>query len=266
MKIILDEREAMLYSDCLSIIENKKTPFPTIQLTKEVLPLGDILVKTNEDISLFIIERKSISDLLASIKDGRYEEQSFRLLNSAEKYSIIIVYIIEGMFTYHQDRKTILSAMTSLQFFKGFSVIRTCSLLETAEYIIHMADKIERNVKKGKTLFFLRNPSLDTETQLIPSYSTVVKKVKKENITAQNMGEIMLSQIPGISANAAITILKHTNGSFLKLLELLKTDSSSLETIMIGGSGSGSGSGSGEKKGRKISKSIILKMKELLLV
>ena len=258
MKIILDEREAMLYSDCLSILENEKTPFPTIKLSKEVLPLGDILLKTDDDILLLIIERKSISDLLASIKDGRYEEQSFRLLNSAEKHSI--VYIIEGMFTYNTDKKTVISAMTSLQFFKGFSVIRTCSILETAEYIIHMADKIERNMKKGKTFAYSSNSGI-TENQdggTIPSYSTVVKKVKKDNITAQNMGEIMLSQIPGISANAAIAILKHTDGSFLQLLEVLKTDASKLENIMIGGSG--------EKKGRKISKSVIEKMRELLLV
>jgi ERCC4-type nuclease len=261
MKIILDERESFLYSDCLSILENEKTPFPNIHLSKEVLPLGDILLKTDEDVSLLLIERKSIGDLLASIKDGRYEEQSYRLLNSEEfPYKQSILYIIEGMFTYHKERKTILSAMTSLQFFKGFNVIRTCSLLETAEYIIHLADKIERDFKKGKTFAFYEKPfsSQDGGMVPVPSYSTVVKKVKKDNITAQNMGEIMLSQIPGISANAAVAILKHTDGSFLKLLDLLKTDPSNLETIMIGGSG--------EKKGRKISKSVILKMIELLLV
>jgi crossover junction endonuclease MUS81 len=259
MKIILDERESFLYADCLKLLgngdENGNSPFPNIHLSKEVLPLGDILLKTDEDVSLLLIERKSIGDLLASIKDGRYEEQSYRLMNSEEFPSRqSIIYIIEGMFTYHKERKTVLSAITSLQFFKGFSVIRTCSLLETAEYIIHMADKIERDFNKGKILAF----SMGTENP-VPSYSTVVKKIKKDNITAQNMGEILLSQIPGISANAAIAILKHTNGSFLQLLETLKTDSSSLETIMIGG-------GTGEKKGRKISKTIILKMKELLLV
>jgi len=256
MKIIMDEREAMLYSGTLGLLENEneKTPFPNIHLFKEVLPLGDILLKTDDDHLLLMIERKSISDLLASIKDGRYEEQSFRLLNSAEKHSI--VYIIEGMFTYHTDKKTVISAMTSLQFFKGFSVIRTCSILETAEYIIHMADKIERNLKKGKTFAFSKQEAGTVPVPVpVPSYSTVVKKVKKDNITAENMGEILLSQIPGISANAAIAILKHTNGSFLQLLEVLKTDPSNLETIMVG-----------EKKGRKISKSIIEKMRELLLV
>ena len=108
MKIILDEREALLYSSTLALLENEKTPFPTIKLSKEVLPLGDILLKNNDDVLLLIIERKSISDLLASIKDGRYEEQSFRLLNSADKHSI--VYIIEGMFTYNTDKKTVISA------------------------------------------------------------------------------------------------------------------------------------------------------------
>ena len=124
MKIIIDERETFLYSECLLILENEKNPFPNIKLSKEVLPLGDILLKTDYDDSLLLMERKSIADLLASIKDGRYEEQSFRLMNSAEfpsKQSII--YLIEGMFTYHQDRKTVMSAITSLQFFKGFSVI-----------------------------------------------------------------------------------------------------------------------------------------------
>ena len=124
-----------------------------------------------------------------------------------------------------------------------------------------MADKIERNIKKGKSMIFFGNSSLNTEMQggqSAPSYSTVVKKIKKDNISPQNMGEIMLSQIPGISANAAVAILKHTNGSFLQLLEILKTDSSQLETIMIGGTE--------DKKGRKISKSVILKMTQLLLV
>jgi crossover junction endonuclease MUS81 len=259
MKIIIDERETSLYSGSYSLLENSS--YSHISLSKEVLPLGDILIKDDQDIPLILIERKSINDLLASIKDGRYEEQSYRLMNSAEfPVKQTILYIIEGMFTYHQDKKTVLSAMTSLQFFKGFSVQRTCSILETAEYIIHMTDKIHRDLKKGKVFaFHLREQNLinmvDTNTN-VPAqpYCTVVKKVKKDNITSQNMGEILLCQIPGISANAAIAILKHTNGSFLQLLEILKTNPSELNTITVG------------EKGRKINKSIIEKMRELLLV
>lgn len=252
MKIIIDERETFLYSECCSLLE--KSSYSHISLLKEVLPLGDILIKDDQDIPLILIERKSINDLLASIKDGRYEEQSYRLINSAEfPNSQSILYIIEGMFTYHQDKKTVLSAMTSLQFFKGFSVQRTCSILETAEYIIHMTDKIHRDLKKGKVFAFHSREQNPTDTPAQP-YCTVVKKVKKDNINSQNMGEILLCQIPGISSTAAIAILKHTNGSFLQLLEILKTNPSELNAVTVG------------EKGRKINKSIIEKMRELLLV
>lgn len=47
------------------------------------------------DETLLIFERKSISDLLASLKDGRYEEQSYRLSGSNTNNHNII-YIIEG--------------------------------------------------------------------------------------------------------------------------------------------------------------------------
>ena len=41
-------------------------------------------------------------------------------------------------------------------------------------------------------------------------YCSVVKKVKKENVTKNNIGEIMLCQIPGISSASALAIMdKH---------------------------------------------------------
>jgi hypothetical protein len=39
-------------------------------------------------------------------------------------------------------------------------------------------------------------------------YVSVVKKVKKENITPDNIGEIMLCQIPGISSVTALAIME----------------------------------------------------------
>jgi len=46
MKIIIDERETALYEKCYSIIQGNTT---SIQLSKQVLNLGDILFKTDED-------------------------------------------------------------------------------------------------------------------------------------------------------------------------------------------------------------------------
>ena len=42
-------------------------------------------------------------------------------------------------------------------------------------------------------------------------YINVVKTSKKENVTPNNIGEIMLSQIPGISANVAKCVINHFN-------------------------------------------------------
>jgi ERCC4-type nuclease len=195
------------------------------------------------------------------------------------------VYLIEG--TLHpsatKDKKLLYSIMTSLNVFKGFSVIRTYSLQETAEFIIGMADKIDRDFQKGKLPFQYRWKGTESAamnssdivvesggsggggtsgeggqgetTEKVDAYCTVVKKVKKENITPENMGEILLCQIPGISSTTAIAVMGHVGGSFPKLMEVLETDVVSLENILIG---------TGNKK-RKINKKNVENMKLYLL-
>jgi len=257
MKIFIDERETFLYEKCQSM--NQTT---TIQLFKKVLPLGDILICADDDKELVLIERKSLADLLASIKDGRYEEQSYRLIHSSGFHTHNILYIIEGMFSQLRtplEKKMIYSAMTSLNFFKGFSATRTCSLQETAEMILSIADKIERENGKGKTPHFSNKAgdesiSLENAVTTPANYCTVVKKTKKDNITPENIGEIILCQIPGISSITAITIMKHFS-SFPHLIEELKTNPLCLDDIVIETNG----------KTRKINKSSIQNVKLFLL-
>ena len=265
MKIIIDERETALYEKCYSILQGNVT---SIQLSKQVLNLGDILIKTDEDKDVLLIERKSLSDLLSSIKDGRYEEQSYRLLHSSGYPSHSIIYMIEGMFSQLRtliEKKTVLSAITSLNFFKGFSVLRTCSIQETAENIVWMAEKIDRDFSKGKTPYYLheniQKDSVESGDILVQSsqntpsnYCTVVKKVKKDNVTPENIGEIILCQIPGISSVTAIAIMKHFN-SFLHLITELQNNPNCLENIVIENNG----------KMRKINKSSIQNIQSFLL-
>ena len=73
MNLILDCREKKL-CDYLSALK--------INYTTESLPLGDIIIKNNDGKTIVLFERKTLNDLLSSISDGRYEEQSFRLLES----------------------------------------------------------------------------------------------------------------------------------------------------------------------------------------
>jgi len=256
MKIFIDERESFLYEKCISM--NQTT---SIQLVKKVLTLGDILICSDDDKELVLIERKSLADLLASIKDGRYEEQSYRLIHSSGFHPHNIVYIIEGMFSQLRnpmEKKMIYSAMTSLNFFKGFSATRTCSIQETAEMILSIAEKVEREIGKGKTPHFMNKTgeeNLSLENAVLPTnYCTVVKKTKKDNITPDNIGEIILCQIPGISSITAIAIMKQFT-AFPRLIEELKSNPLCLDDIVIETNG----------KTRKINKSSIQNIKSFLL-
>jgi ERCC4-type nuclease len=132
MKIIIDEREVSLYDKCIAVVQ--AGDLTTITVTKQVLPLGDILFKTNEDELICIIERKSLNDLISSIKDGRYEEQSHRLSHNGECSLHQVVYLIEGMISVlrtPQEKRLVYSCIASLNCFKGFSVLRSSSIQET---------------------------------------------------------------------------------------------------------------------------------------
>ena len=156
MKIIIDQRENQLYETCYSILLGKSTA-SSITLCKEVLHLGDILFRTDDDKNVLLIERKTFADLFASIKDGRYEEQSYRLLRSSDFIPHSIIYLIEGVLSQLQspiEKKILYSTMTSLNYFKGFSIQRSSSVRESAEWILQMGEKIEKNFQKNKLPYF----------------------------------------------------------------------------------------------------------------
>jgi len=236
MVIVVDERETEIWTHLHFFNQEFKTPLVTLQ--KRVLPLGDALIQSESGEDLLLIERKSLPDLLASIKDGRYEEQSYRLAHaSGINHPHNIVYVLEGLLSQlrsETDRKLVFSCTTSLQYFKGFSVARTSTSRETAEYLLRTADKMGRDLQKGKTPWFLR-PKEGQEKEgegegegeendkgkSSGEYCTVVKKVKKQNVTPQNIGEIVLCQIPGISSASAMAIMKKYDSSFPAFMEAI---------------------------------------------
>jgi ERCC4-type nuclease len=208
--------------------------FKNIQLITETLPIGDIIICDGTEEKL-IIERKSVNDLLSSIKDGRYEEQSYRL-NGLNHHNHNIIYLIEGDINkinrFKSDtaveKLTLYSAMFSLNYYKGFSVFRSFNIEETANIICNMAYKMSKDLSKKP--YYSNKISVEipinesVETALViqssdtddvhPSYMAdkdyvgVVKKIKKDNITPDNIGEIMLCQIPGISSVTALAIME----------------------------------------------------------
>lgn len=238
MKIKIDYRE----KDFIKQMEQQITFIPAFKnLTFETanLPLGDIVISSDENETLLIIERKTIPDLLSSLKDGRYEEQSFRL-SGCDVPNHNIIYLIEGDTNVKKhfvrtDKLTYYSTLVSLNIYKGFSVAKTQHLSESVSYICDSAIKMQKNALLKKTPFYsnkkikdIKAPNLgncnddveiyDNDVNVfevssgVPNneakksdkdYINVVKKIKKDNITPNNIDEIMLCQIPSISSTIA---------------------------------------------------------------
>lgn len=264
MIIKIDTREQDLFSKCESTI-SAVPKFADIKLVSQTLPLGDIIINdgTNDCI---IIERKTLSDLAASIKDGRYEEQSYRL-NGLQHHNHNIIYLIEGdMYRFNTfkeriDKQTLYSAMFSINYFKGFSVMRSNNLEETAMIACNMAYKLVGGLKAGKIGFYSnniqsksddkssddQNINADDKEPTEKDYCSVIKKVKKDNITADNIGEIMLCQIPGVSSASALAILAQFK-TLPNLIKSIQDDENCLNTVCTTDSNG---------KSRKISKTAI---------
>ena len=249
MKVIVDEREAALYELCINHENYAKDNFV---LEKRVLQLGDILfMSDDESVTYLCIERKSFQDLLASIKDGRYTEQSYRLSNCYPNPHNV-VYLLEGMLSTVKDKKTVISCIASLNYFKGFSVHRTVSMAETALYVLCMADKMSREFKKGNSP--VQQASVQQVSAVVEVQSTdycnVVKVSKKANITKENIGQLILMQIPGISSTIAIELMRPFN-SFIDFVDHIRTNPEYLSTVTV--------------KQRKIGSNIVKGIQEFIL-
>jgi ERCC4-type nuclease len=312
--ITIDYRENELIALCKNALTNEdsgSTPgsvcgcYKNLNIETDNLSIGDIVLSDDKKNTLLIIERKSLKDLAASIKDGRYEEQSYRL-NECNIHNHNVIYLIEGDFNSYKRSfynksipiKTLISSMISINYYKGFSLYRTNNILETSEFLIYLADKLQRENNK-KIPFYSNainqtnmnqdinqdinqkdkinnednlmietnnanntNQNLnansnkndndnerdnnveiimdDSETNILYnesnnsySYANVMKKTKKENITTDNIGEILLCQIPNVSNQSAVAIINKFK-TIKNLIQCIENDKRCLDDILIG--------------------------------
>ena len=239
MNLIVDCREKKL----ISLLEGKNVPH-----TVEALPLGDICIKDKDGCLVALFERKTIQDLLSSISDGRYDEQSFRLQDCGiDKHRVY--YIIEGNIENFvgkgsglYSKSTVHSCLYSLTFVKGFSVLCSNSLNHTSELI----DKFYTKIKSEPLEKIGGNAS----------YINSVKLSKKGNLTDEMVAVMMLAQIPKVSKSAAETVMSKYNYSIPLLVDALNENPGCLADISIP---------IANNKMRKLSKPCILNLKKYLL-
>jgi len=155
----------------------------------EPLHLGDVLISDK-----IIIERKQWNDLASSIIDGRYSEQSARLLQAKEE-GYVVYYFLEGNLELYKPRgiskETLMSCVFSLTFEKGFFVVMTKTPKESVDYIIKFYNKYNKTT--------------------IPNSQKhgILTKKKNSQITKENISTLMLCQIPGIHSATCSILLEH---------------------------------------------------------
>ena len=224
MKIVVDNREHSLIKLLKALNNDYEYNIPIVV---EKMDLGDIAIHFDDE-EIILMERKKLSDLASSIRDGRYKEQSYRL-NGNSLHNHNIMYIVEGNICRYNGKfskvkpETLYVSMFCLQYFKGFSVFRTMDVTETAEYILRITNKLRREKEKYGFYHskFVEKPK---------SYTNVVKKVKKDNITPDNIGAILLSQIPGVSSKTAKIIINKYQ-TILNLLQCLEKNNNCLNDL-----------------------------------
>lgn len=239
MLVKIDTREPDLHTDCM----NLACSLENIRVVSETLPIGDIIITNDNGDEKVIIERKTLNDLASSIKDGRYKEQSYRL-DGCEAHNHNIIYLIEGNLRdynptkYHFDKGSLLSSFVSLTYYNGFSLHRTEDVGESAEWIIAYAKKLHKENRKSY---------YEDSERTHKSYVNVSSRVKKNNITCDNIGAIMLAQIPSVSSAIACAVMERFK-NIKTLIDEMSQNPDALNDITIA---------TQSNKPRKISKTSI---------
>jgi ERCC4-type nuclease len=248
MQLLIDLREPKpLVQNIIALNETCKNKVTIIQKN---LDIGDyVFYDELTEQTLLIIERKSLSDLEASIKDGRYKEQSFRL-NEAPTHNHNIIYLLEGAIINYKEvgfRSTLYSTLFSLNYYKGFSVINTLNQTETATMLVAFASKINRENKPG----FYGDKALTNTSD--DSYIETIKTSKKAHINRENIFQLMLMQIPGISSVSALALANEFKNmeSLLQSLKQENENTKTFENIKLA-------------SGRKLNKNIFVTLRDFL--
>lgn len=191
-----------VYLDCRENKLNELFKKNNLEYEFIQLDLGDIII--DGESHKIIIERKTVADFNASLKDGRFRNQKLRLLEWLKECNIKknVIYIFEEQ-KGDKDRNY-WGAIVNMILRDGISVIQSDGLLRTMEIVLDIRNKLVNDkfvgLEGGK-----ENISLE-------GFS------KKSYNTPENCYLGQLSLIPGVSPKIA-KIIKINFPNFMDLYD-----------------------------------------------
>jgi hypothetical protein len=222
------------------------------------LDIGDIIITTVSGDQI-IIERKRFDDLSSSIKDGRYDEQKMRCMAHIQQqrdagHTCILVYLLEGDLSYCRNSSDVnmaLGAWISMELRDRVPVVRVINMEEGVKWMCRLCERIKKKPSEffnGGVSVVNNNPTVaDVKTIYLGGasgsvasdeltynadgsikqvtqgeYLNTIKTKKKENITPDTCAQVMLSVIPGMTADTAKVVLDVIgNGTLVGLINAL---------------------------------------------
>ncbi|CAI4216834.1 unnamed protein product [Parascedosporium putredinis] len=185
----------------------------------------------------WIVERKRLDDLVASIKDGRFHEQKFRLRKSGVKH---VIYIVEEISmdaaVYQRVEDAVTTAMAQIQVVNGYFLKRTQTMDQTIRYLSRMTHLLRsqyqaRHIKVIPTKVLTAQnylPLLEHHRRIdpqggyyvsYPAFSSLASK--SDMLTLRDVFLKMLMTTRGVTGEKAIEIQKRwkTPYNFVKAFE-----------------------------------------------
>ena len=203
------------------------------------LEYGDVWIlveqQNNDDTTWrLVFERKTMSDLAASIKDGRYREQKLRLLAHCERSAL--AYIIEGGHSFASDRvtvhglshKAVSGALINTMYRDGIRIVHTQTAEETAHFLTGLATRI---AKDPDSFCMQRNSRSSSTCSEYAQASIQARRTKR--MGTEHVFATQLSIIPGVSPTlgSAIAARYDTMANFLHVLASMESHSHRLRSL-----------------------------------
>ncbi len=128
INIIADDREP-------DSVINQLNAYDNIKLIKQRLAIGDYEIDGR-----LLVERKTLQDLVASIKDGRLFKQAYRLANSSLQTLIILEGTTKNLKS-SMRREAIQGALITVSIYFAIPLLRSMHPQETAQLMLYAAQQ-----------------------------------------------------------------------------------------------------------------------------
>jgi ERCC4-type nuclease len=161
---------------------------------------GDFVIEVDGK-PIVAIERKTLADLVASVKDGRYRVQKTKLLEYFN--GVPIVYLVEGRYDFNpsiplmiegMEKYSVLSSIINTQLRDRIQVVNTKDLEDTFDFLHALLVRICKDPKKYASM-------TQNTIGVVKKEDLISSKPKVGN--KQDMFFYQLTQVPGISAKTA---------------------------------------------------------------